>query len=52
MLRHGASSEARQLRKNEPHPMGLLAAVRKLFNHLRINLILSVQETNEVKIGH
>jgi hypothetical protein len=32
--------------------MSLLAPVGKLVDDLRVNLILSIQETNEVGVGH
>jgi hypothetical protein len=44
--------KASELRKNEPHPMGFLAAVSQLLDDLLVDLILSVQEANEVSIGH
>jgi hypothetical protein len=52
VLSHRAATKASKLRKNEPHPLGLLAAFGKLVNHLTENLVLRVQEPNEVRIGH
>ena len=52
MLRHRASSKTGKLWTNEPHPMGPLAPARKLLNDLRVNLVLSFDKANEVRIGH
>jgi hypothetical protein len=45
---HSASSETRELWKNEPHPMGALTSARKFLDDLRVDLRLSVDEANEV----
>jgi hypothetical protein len=42
VLGHAASPKSRKLRKNEPHPMGFLAAGGKLLKYLLVDLILSV----------
>lgn len=49
---HSASSETRELWKNEPHPMGPLTLARKFLDDLRVDLRLSVDEANEVSLGH
>jgi hypothetical protein len=49
---HSASSETRELWKNEPHPMGALTSARKFLDDLRVDLRLSVDEANEVSLGH
>jgi hypothetical protein len=52
VLSHAASPKACQLRKNKPHSMCLFATSGKFLDDLLVNLILSVQEANEVNIGH
>jgi hypothetical protein len=52
VLRHSTSTKASDLRKNEPHPVSLLAPTGKLVNHLTENLVLSIEEASEVRIGH
>jgi hypothetical protein len=52
VVRHRAAPKASELRENEPHPMGLFAPFSKLLNDLRVDLILSIQEANEVSISH
>src|SRR5262249_21842364 len=52
MLSHRTPTKPSELRKNEPHPMGLLAPIGKLANHLTENLVLGIQKSNEVRIGH
>ena len=49
---HSASPETRELWKNEPHPMGALTSARKFLDDLRVDLRLSVDEANEVSLGH
>lgn len=50
-LSHGAMTQTRQLRKDEPHPVGSLVSVSQLVNDLAIDLGLSVHEPNEVSFG-
>ena len=45
-------ARARDLRENEPHPMGPLPSLGKLLNHSRVDRSLSVQEANEISIRH
>jgi hypothetical protein len=52
MLSHRTSTKPSELRKNEPHPMSLLAPIGQLVNHLTEDPVLRVQEPNEVRIGH
>jgi hypothetical protein len=52
MLSNRTSAKPSELRKDEPHPMGLLAPIGKLINHLTEDLLLRVQEPNKVRIGH
>ena len=42
--------QTRQLRKDEPHPVGLLVSIDQLFNDLTIDLNLGVYEANEIGI--
>lgn len=44
--------QARELRKDEPHPVGSLPSFGKLLRGLLIDVRLGVQETNEVSISH
>jgi hypothetical protein len=48
---HGAMPQTRQLRKDEPHPVGLLASIDQLFNDLTIDLNLGVSEANEIGVS-
>jgi hypothetical protein len=52
MLSHRTPTKPGELRKNEPNPMGLLAPIGKLVNHLTEDLVLRIQKSNEVRIGH
>src|SRR5262249_35346258 len=52
MLSHRTPTKPGELRKNEPNPMGLLAPIAKLFNHLTEDLVLRIQKSNEIRIGH
>jgi hypothetical protein len=50
-LSHGAIPQTRQLRKDEPHPVRLLASIDQLFNDLTIDLNLGVYEANEIGVS-
>ena len=52
MLSHRTPTKPGELRKNEPNPMGLLAPIGKLVNHLTEDLVLRIQKSNEIRIGH
>ena len=43
--------QTRQLRKDEPHPVGLLVSIDQLFNDLTIDLNLGVSEANEIGVS-
>ena len=43
--------QTRQLRKDEPHPVALLASIDQLFNDLTIDLNLGVYEANEIGVS-
>ena len=43
-LRHGAETEAGDLRKDEPHPMAPLTAPRQFLDHLRVDGGLRVDQ--------
>jgi hypothetical protein len=51
-LSHGAMTQTRQLRKDEPHPVGSLVSISQLLNDLAIDLSLGVHEANEVSLSH
>src|SRR5262249_62386637 len=51
-LSHGAMTQTRQLRKDEPHPVGSLVSISQLLNDLTIGLSLGVHEANEVTLSH
>ena len=50
-LSHGAMTQTRQLRKDEPHPVGPLVSISQLLNDLIIDLSLGVHEANEVSLS-
>ena len=50
-LSHGAMTQTKQLRKDEPHPVGPLVSISQLFDDLIIDLRLSVHEANEVSLS-
>lgn len=41
-----------QLRKDEPHPVALLASVGQLFDDLAIDFVLGIREVNEISLNH
>src|SRR5262245_13216917 len=47
-LSHGAMTQTRQLRKDEPHPVGQLVSISQLLNNLTIDFSLGAHEANEV----
>jgi hypothetical protein len=51
-LCHSAVTEARELRKDEPHPVGPLTAVDQFLGDLAIDVGLSVHEADEIGLGH
>ena len=51
-LSHGAMSQTGQLRKDEPHPVGLLASSGQLLIDLAIDLSLGIHKVNEISLSH
>ena len=49
---HGAGAEAAQLREDEPHPVGPLAALAQLAQRCRIDRRLRLDEALEAVFGH
>ena len=49
---HCTVPQARELGKDEPHPMGLFATLGKFFRDLVIDVRLGVQETSKISISH
>jgi hypothetical protein len=52
VLGHRAAAQASKLRKDVPHPMGLLMSFCEFLNNLFVHRGLSVNEADEVRSGH
>jgi hypothetical protein len=51
-LSHGAVPQTRQLRKDEPHPVGALESAGQLLNDMTIDFSLGIYEANEIRLCH
>jgi hypothetical protein len=44
--------KARELRKDEPHPVGPLTSIRLFLNNFAVDVGLGVYEANEISVCH